>query len=71
MGGMVPEGVGGAVAGGVGVVGAESAGSVEGLQPGRERRGEASGGGDEGVGRQGGSQQQDSGEGVNGTFGEQ
>ena len=44
MGGMVAEGVGGAVAGG---------------------------GGDEGVGRQGGSQQQDSGEGVNGTFGEQ
>ena len=71
MGGATAEGRGGVVTGGVGVVGAEGAGSVEGLQPAGQSGSDASGGGDEGVGRQGGGQQQDSGEGVDGTLGDQ
>ena len=53
MGGVAAEGSGGVVTGGVGVVGAEGAGSVEGLQPAGESGGDAGGGGDEGVGRRG------------------
>ena len=71
MGSVAAEGGGSLVAGGVGVVGTEGAGSVEGLQPAGESGGEAGGGGEEGVGRQGGSQQQESREGVEGTFSDQ
>ena len=68
VGSVAAECGGGAVAGRVGVVGAEGAGSVEGLQPARESGGEAGGGSDERVGRQGGSEQQNSGEGVDGAL---
>ena len=59
------------VAGAVGVVSAEDAGSAEGLQPAGEGGCNAGGGGEQGIGRQGGSQQQERGEGVQGTLGEQ
>ncbi len=68
---MAAEGGGGLVAGRVGIVGADGAGSVEGLQPAGESGDKAGGGGDERVGRQGGSQQADRREGVEGTLDEQ
>ena len=71
VGGVAAESGGGLVAGRVGVVGAEGARYVEGMQPAGESGGEAGGGSDERVGGQGGSEQQDSGEGVEGGFNEQ
>ena len=71
MGGVAAEGVGGLVAGLIGVVGTEDARCAEGLQPGRERGGDAGGGGEQGSGWQSGSQQAQRGEGVGGTLDEQ